>query len=315
MRERVKEWKGKKSLTLDGKSGVCACVSVFLAAALVLLALYRWAPFSQTDSRIKEIQSWIEICIYILSKKHTEPFQCSSNKEKMVNCQKLPASIPQNCTMCVCTIHTIAGKRMKGSKAREEKKRTVRKIRSLNAKKESPEAIASIMHTFEKAFLDSAHLKTDQLNTVQQSMNMNTLTAAAHECEKSAVENIPFTCLFASQPACLLASHLSCAKSAFPTLSYFYSLALYLVYVRALRIACEHLWVSHTKNEPNGGGESTRTPAIRTTLCIEYIFYTYVSCAGWLAGWLSLWSHGFYRLFFQWARAHKHIAFGVSFKC
>lgn len=117
------------------------------------------------------------------------------------------------------------------------------------------------------------------------------------------------------QPACLLASHLSCAKSAFPTLSYFYSLALYLVYVRALRIACEHLWVSHTKNKPNGGGESTRTPAIRTTLCIEYIFYTYVSCAGWLAGWLSLWSHGFYRLFFQWARAHKHIAFGVSFKC
>lgn len=30
------------------------------------------------------------------------------------------------------------------------------------------------------------------------------------------------------------------------TLSYFYSLALYLVYVRALRIACEHFNLSHT---------------------------------------------------------------------
>lgn len=56
------------------------------------------------------------------------------------------------------------------------------------------------------------------------------------------------SCLLARSLARSFACLPSCAKSAFSTLSYFYSLALYLVYVRALRIACEHLCVSHTQN-------------------------------------------------------------------
>lgn len=114
------------------------------------------------------------------------------------------------------------------------------------SKKQSPEGIVSIMHTFEKAF------------SIRPICRPTNATHTQHyKCEKCAAKNIPFA-WFAYLPVCLPTCQRWCAESAAPTLSYFYSLALYLVYVRALRIACEHLCVSHTE-ERKKNTESTHT--------------------------------------------------------